>query len=253
MIQAKPTEKLTGVTIQGDYDDFYQLTEAIHNVAVFEMTPNDPYYAVTYRTLGACYEVRKSYQGDRELTLRDNGMHEESMKQHSLITPKQNVYYSFNLLFPEALFSAMAIKTLIREKRPNSRRKSSDIWDKTYSQAMFLRDKAVIQMYCASIWEAFADVIGNEEADKVIKLYQKTDESYYQYISLYIDHLNVEYLETSIEKRTDKLRNIAKRIAKKPNAYYRLEEELNYWGKEFDTPVNNVEDTEIEYPEKIIW
>ena len=33
MIQTKPTEKLTGVTIQGDYDDFYQLTEAFHNAA----------------------------------------------------------------------------------------------------------------------------------------------------------------------------------------------------------------------------
>lgn len=29
MILAKPTEKLTGVTVEGSFDDFYELTDSI--------------------------------------------------------------------------------------------------------------------------------------------------------------------------------------------------------------------------------
>ena len=253
MIQTKPTEKLTGVTIQGDYDDFYQLTEAFHNAAGFEQVPKDPYYSVAIRVLGVCYDIRKAYQGDRDVVLIDNGMHEESMKQHGLITPKQNVYYSVNILFPEALFTAMSVKELLQTVRPRIGRKNAEAWERTYSQAMFLRDKAVIRMFCAGIWEAFADVTGNDEADRIIRLYQKTDESYYQYVSSFIDKLNVEYLKTGGDKRADKLRSIARRIAKKPDSYYRLEEDLKYQAKEYGTTIHDVAEADIEYPEEIIW
>lgn len=30
MITATPTENLTGITLEGNFDDFYQLTESIH-------------------------------------------------------------------------------------------------------------------------------------------------------------------------------------------------------------------------------
>jgi len=253
MIQAKPTEKLTGVTIQGDYDDFYQLTEAFHNAAGFEQVPKDPYYSVAMRVLGVCYDIRKAYQGDREVTLKDNGMHEEIMKYHSLIAPKENVYYSVNILFPEVLFAAMSVRELLQTVHTRTGRKNVEMWDRTYSQAMYMRDKAVIDMFCAGIWEAFSDVVGNEEADKVIRLFKRTDESYYQYASLYVDRLNVEYLKADVKKRTDKLRNIAKRIAKKPDAYYKMEAELKYWAKEHNATIHDAVDTSSGYPEEIEW
>jgi len=253
MIEAKATEKLTGVTIQGDYDDFYQLTEAFHNAAGLDLNPKDPYYSVGMRALGVCYDIRKAYQGDRDIILRDNGMHEESMKWHNLITPKQNVYYSVNILFPEVLFAAMSVQDLcgMAKQRPGNRK--GDEWARPYTDVMFLKDKAVLKVFAVSIWEAFAGTIGSEEADKVLRLYQRTDESYYQYVTQYVDQLNIEYLRTAVDKRPDKLRNIAKRIARKPDAYYRLENEMKYQAKKLDTTIHDLVDANVKYPEEIEW
>ena len=31
MISAKPTEKLTGITLEGDYDDFHEIVDSIRS------------------------------------------------------------------------------------------------------------------------------------------------------------------------------------------------------------------------------
>lgn len=33
MISAKPSEKLTGITLEGDYDDFYEIVDSIHGMS----------------------------------------------------------------------------------------------------------------------------------------------------------------------------------------------------------------------------
>lgn len=47
--------------------------------------------------------------GDRDIVLEDNGMREDIMKWHEEITPTQNVYYSVEVLFPEAIFVAASV------------------------------------------------------------------------------------------------------------------------------------------------
>ena len=32
MISAKPTDKLTGITLEGNYDDFYEVMRSIHRI-----------------------------------------------------------------------------------------------------------------------------------------------------------------------------------------------------------------------------
>lgn len=36
MLQTKPTEHLAGITIQGDYKDFYELVESIYRITVLD-------------------------------------------------------------------------------------------------------------------------------------------------------------------------------------------------------------------------
>ena len=104
MLQTKPTEHLTGITIQGDYNDFYELVDSIYRITGIEDDPNEVYYGVKNRLLGMCYDIRHAYMGDRNILLKDNGMREELMEWHKQVTPTQNVYYSVNVLFPEAIF-----------------------------------------------------------------------------------------------------------------------------------------------------
>lgn len=253
MITVKPTDKLTGVTIRGDYLDFSYLVESIYNLTSAGNDERSPYYSVAIRTLGICYDIRHAYQGDREIELVDNGMHAEIMKWHSLITPEQNVYYSVNILFPEALFVALAVKDLYLYAGIRAEKSETDEWQQPYSRAAYLRDIANLDQLAAGILEAFTEVIGQEDADKVIRLYQRTDQSYYQYASQYIDKLNLEYLKTIFDKRKDKLRNIAKRIIEKPTAYYKLEADLKYWAKEYKTSIHELHDPKLQYPEEIEW
>jgi len=121
------------------------------------------------------------------------------------------------------------------------------------SYANYLRDKANLDVLCAGIWQALGEVIGDEELEKIIQLLQRTDERYINYATHYIDKCNIELLNADVNKRKDKLRNIAKRIVKKPQAYYNMEENLKYWAKEYKTNIYELEDPKIEYPEEMDW
>ena len=94
MLAIKNTPNLTGVTISGDYYDFYNLVEAFHEITINEYSEKrHQYIEISTRVLGLCYDIRHAYQGDREVELVDNNMTEDKMKWHSSITPKSNVYW----------------------------------------------------------------------------------------------------------------------------------------------------------------
>lgn len=58
MISIKPTENLMGVTVQGDFYDFYELVDAIHRMFGPEEDDRlDSYYGVKNRMLGICYDL----------------------------------------------------------------------------------------------------------------------------------------------------------------------------------------------------
>lgn len=254
MLQTKPTEHLTGITIQGDHSDFYELVDSIYRMTGFDDDQTDFYYGVKNRLLGICYDIRHAFMGDREIVLKDNGMHQNLMKWHEMITPTQNVYYSVNLLFPEAIFVAAAVpKMYILSSRYYGMRgqRTTDFPPLPYAD--YIRDTANLDVLCAGIWQALGMAIGDEELERIIQLMQRNDEDYIYYATHYIDKCNIELLKTDVDKRKDKLRNIAKRIVKKPQAYKTMEEDLKYWAKEYKTTIYELEDPRIEYPEDFEW
>ena len=115
--------------------------------------------------------------------------------------------------------------------------------------AEYVRDKAYLSLFFAGIWQALGEVIGDEELEKLIRILERQDEFYSSYATHYIDKCNIELITAPLEKRKDKLRNIAKRILKKPAAYYKLEESLRYWAKQYGTSIYELEDPRIQYPE----
>ena len=102
MISAKPTENLAGITIEGDHDDFYEIMESIYRMTGLEESYDDYYWSVKNRLLGICYDIRHAFMGDRDVKLVDNGVHDEMMKWHSMILPRQEVHFSVNIMFPES-------------------------------------------------------------------------------------------------------------------------------------------------------
>lgn len=252
MITAKPTEHMTGITIQGDWEDFNALVDAIHRVTSEEMGECGMFYAAEMHLLGLCYDIRHAAQGDREILQVPNGMTKEMMKFHGQIVPTTNCYFSANILFPEAIFVASAIPSLfIQGIRKVGKPKVE--WMPTYTLTQWYQDKAMLHTLEGAIWAAFAQAVGDEVAEQILHMKERSTERYIHYLGQYIDKCNIEYIKTDVEKRKDKLRNIAKRIIKKPAAYQKMEQEITYWAKEYDTSVHELRDPKMEYPEDILW
>ena len=72
-------------------------------------------------------------------------------------------------------------------------------------------------------------------------------------IQMYESDDIIEYLKTVVEKRKDKIRNIAKRFLKQPDSYKRLKQDLEYSAKVYHCSVHELEDPKLEYPEEIEW
>ncbi|MDO4554484.1 MAG: hypothetical protein Q4B70_04985 [Lachnospiraceae bacterium] len=255
MLRTKPTEHLMGITIQGDYNDFSQLVDSIYSITGLDDDPEDMYYGVKNRLLGICYDIKHAYQGDRDVILVDNNMDRDKMKWHEVITPEQNVYYSVEILFPEAIFVAAAVPHMymLSDKYYGSRANKSEMSIPPVPYSNLMRDKANLDVLCGGIWQALGQVIGDDELEKIIHSYHLTREAYMDYATHYIDKCNIELYKTPVDKRKDKLRNIAKRIVKKPYAYYSMEQNLKYWAKEYKTNIYALEDPKLEYPEEIEW
>ena len=257
MLHTKPTEHLTGITIQGDYNDFFELVESIYRITGLDDNRTSFYYGVKNRLLGICYDIRHAFMGDRDIVLEDNGMREDIMKWHKQITPTQNVYYSVEVLFPEAIFVAASVPKMYVFSSAyygtKGKRTDMNVQLPQIPYSDYIRDKANLDVLCAGIWQALGEVIGNEELEKIIHLMQSTDESFIYYATHYIDKCNIELLKTDVEKRKDKLRNIAKRIVKKTQAYINMEADLRYWAKEYKTTIYELHDPKVEYPEDFEW
>ena len=262
MISATPTENLTGVTIQGDWSDLYDLVDAIYRLTGLTDDPGkDMFWGVKNRLLGVCYDIRHAYMGDRNVMFVDNGMDDEKMKWHSMITPKQNVYFSAEILFPEAVFVAAAVPSILEYSSiyygPDGRRTDPEWAPLPYSY--YLKDKGMIQTLCGAIWQALDEVIGEEETYKLIRTnerqirYGYCDDHYAHYVTMYVDKCNIEYLKTSVEKRPDKIRNIAKRIITKPAAYQKMEAEMKECARMYSCSIYDLERDDLEYPEEFEW
>lgn len=259
MISAKPTENLAGITIEGDYEDFYEIVESIYRMTGFEESYDDCCWSIKNRLLGICYDIRHAFMGDRDIKLVDNGVHDEMMKWHSMILPKQEVHFSVNVMFPEAVFVALSAPELYvwqsqYYRKKSKRQEENATFPPTHKYSNYIRDKAVIDTLSAVILGAFAEVIGDDELEKLFKVRgHKYEDIFLNYATQYVDKCNIEYLKTAPEKRKDKLRNIAKRFVQQPDAYKKMKRDLEYSAKQYGCSLHELHDPKLEYPKEIEW
>ena len=172
MIQAKVTKNLTGITIQGDYDDFNDLVNAIYRMTGVDSNEAGLYDEVKMRLLGLCYDIRYAYMGDREVVLKDNVLNEDLKEEMGIKNCEQNIYYSVNVLYPEAIFLALAVPNMfICCNYCYGKRDERDQEFKIFSSnSDYLKDKALLMLLLAVIFQSLEEVIGSDEFNKVYKL-----------------------------------------------------------------------------------
>ena len=251
MIKAKPTKNFIGVEIEGDFNDFYELVDAIYRMTGLDDNMGDIYWCVKNRIMAIAYDIRHAYQGDRNVKTIHNGTYDEMMKWHNMVLPKDNVYYSVEILFPEALFIAFAVQDFCTFTRMDYGKNEGGIGFK-YSD--FFKDRALLEMLSSAVLGAFAEVIGEDEFEKIMKLKERQDHFYYvKYLGQYLDKCNIELIKTSVDKRKTKIKNIAKRLIKKPEGYLSMEHELIEAASEVGCSVHELFDNTLKYPDEIEW
>lgn len=267
MIIATPTENLTGITIEGEHQDFYELVDSIYRItsnrAGIMEDYTDEYWSVKNRLLGLCYDIRHAYMGDRDVKLVENEFNEELMKAHALIVPKKNLHYSVNVLFPEALFVALSAPELYQPahkyysgKAVKKQKEGVESPHFAFPYGDYFKDKANIDQLCAAILKAFADVVSDEELEK-LKIGQNPwyDYKFCHYATQYVTKCTIDYIKTTVDKRPNKLKNIAKRLLTKPNGYMSMLRELEYSAAHYGCSIHELRDPNLEaqYPDEIVW
>lgn len=255
MLQMKPTKHLIGINIRGDFNDLYDLVDSIYGMCGFDERPDSPYYGVKDLLLGMCYEIRHAYQKSRNILVVDNGMDKDAMKWHEITTPTENVYYSTNIFFPEALFVAIALPDTYSLSRRHYGRHSK-YKGKVYeprSLMRFYRDRSNLEVLCAAVWEALGETIGEKEAEKLMEMRSQMEPDYYiDYMVAFVRKCNLRLINTKFKNRRDMLKEITRALMEKDEEYYGMEKKINDWAREFGKKTYQVR-TRIEYPEEIEW
>lgn len=256
MIQIENTENLAGITISGDYYDFYNLVEAFYAVTISEDDArNSRYFDNSTRVLGLCYDIRHAYMGGRGLSLVDNGMDKNLMEFHSQLTPEKNVYFECHYLYPEMFFVVMAINELLEIYiRKNSKPKNeycgalnkAVIWDNHIAMLRSLQaafNQCMKETFTPATYSRWQSIINDKYAHVLTMS------------GFYLDHHNIEFLKLDKKQRMKKLSTVAKRISE--HRYDPLHDkymrEAKAAAEEYDCSPSDLIHPGLEYPDEIEW
>lgn len=116
MIQIEPTKQLRGMMIDGDFEDFNELVDAIYTISDSEYNEIIGYKSISYALLSLAYDARHAIMGSRETTMKDNMSSQWNLdvdkKKLVKSISKENVYYRFPMTMINCVFIALAIDTL---------------------------------------------------------------------------------------------------------------------------------------------
>lgn len=261
MIQITTTPNNTGVTIQGDYYDLYELNESIHDLVGYE-TAYPGYNSTRLNCLGLAYDIRHAYMGDREIITVDNGIHTELEKWHGMILPKQNVYYGVNVIWTEVMFAVLALTDFIEMAQEPKlyAQVLSELPDEVAAKQKKRVDYAiaVVSNFQASVWQEFRNVVGENRYSRI----QNKAKNPYKYSRItryrgfctqYIEELTGEYVNTSVEKRVPKLSKCVMNMISHPREYLQLESEIKAYAREKGIDISDVKIMGSKYPEELVW
>ncbi len=238
MLTMKSTPNHAGVKISGDYFDLDELNLALYKVIGQE----DQYYGYEgsrMRILGISYELRHAAQGDRNVDFVFNGLHEHTMKQHGFIAPDKNIYFSTEVLWPELLYTATALKDFVKMYQED---KKFTLWD---------LHLPVILRFQSLILDCLQGHVPVEEFKVILKAFNQPA-SVNDYAIQYVDLLNLKYIAMNKQQREQSLSSIAMKIAVQDQDYATFRKQLLDVATPHKKPIHEI-NIQAEYPEKIEW
>ncbi|MGN7479557.1 DUF6904 family protein [Solibacillus silvestris] len=237
MLVATHTPNMTGVLLSGDPEDFRMLYDSLHMIVgdAGDYVEDGP----AIRILGVCYDIRHTFMGHRNAAYKEHGFDDEQLAFLSLVGPKQNLYLSFETLWPEMLYVVFSLESFIRDYQ---KARKATAWDSNIAQARILQSvifKLVEETVTPRQFTSFKKWIAENSVEKIL-------------FTQYIDYLNSEWHEMELAERKKKFNIFAKRTCQLTPDYERQQKQIIEAAIE-----HNCHPSEIRYPsnfyEYLVW
>ncbi|MER2192169.1 MAG: hypothetical protein ABS951_14505 [Solibacillus sp.] len=211
MLQAQHTPNMTGVLLSGDPEDFRALYDALH--MIFGDSDYEAEDGPAIRVLGVCYEIRHAFMGHRSAGYKAHGFEDEELAFLSLVGPKQNLFISFETLWPEMLYVVFSLESFIQAYK---RREKATLWDPNIAQARVLQ---------ATIFKLVEETVTPKQFTSFKKWINQEEMQPIQFVQ-YIDYLNEKWSEMDREQREKNFNIYAKRVSQVTPDYERQHERI---------------------------
>ncbi|WP_088008697.1 DUF6904 family protein [Indiicoccus explosivorum] len=238
MLAVTATPNQAGIKISGDYFDLDNLVMSFYKV-IGDENKYYGYEGARMRILGICYEVRHAAQGDRNVEKVFNGLHEHIKVQHGFIAPDKNIYFSVEVLWPEALFAVVALKDFIRLYKQEAAHPEWDL------------DLNTVRNFQALVLDCLQGHIPYDAIESVRQAYAG-DTSVEEYAVQYVDMLNLKMIDWTKEEREQNLAAVAMKIAQQDQDYQSFRQEVLKVAGPPKKPIHEVGFNK-EYPDEIDW
>ncbi len=248
MLDIKVTENYGGVEIKGDYNDLEKLYDSI--VKILGDTQEYPTLEkFRIQILGFCYDLRHAKQGDRDLELIPNNMDNEIMKFHSIIAPVSNLYYKFNCIITQIIFTVYFLNIFIDNYKFKKYKRSYQ------NKAVYNEDINIVQEFQSKAIKSILEILPEKNKKTFLELFYDRGLESNILIHQYFELIDCRYLAKNKNDRLKSLSNTAKRIIKyaEYQEYIDLEEELVDYANEHQCDLDDIMLGGIEYPEDINW
>lgn len=177
------------------------------------------------------------------------------MEAHGKIVPKQNVYYSCNVLYPEIILVMMALNDLVK-LRISQLVKSKYKFDAAFDRAVVWdRTISTIRMFQSAFLEAISEVLSKASLGRWQNLVNDRIMEVRNITHPFVDSWNIRYLNMTKDMRAKKILTVTKRFTE----YFRDPENLGYRDA-IDEAVrdrgwaeSDVRFEGLDYPDKIEW
>ncbi|MCM3709085.1 DUF6904 family protein [Sporosarcina luteola] len=239
MIWLENTPNYAGVYLSGDQNDLASLNEAI-NLVVGEEGEYPGYEHVRLRILGLCDELYKAAMGDREVILVPIFQERGNMSVLPVDSTRNNVYFQVRVTWPDLLFLGFVLNDFIEL----SAKHRQHFWDST---------PARIRQFQSVIGECLENTVGEHKFRLLKGSLTPNYIGYYEnYVTQYIDYLNIEFLKMDKDKRLAHVSIAAKRVANRDSKYVKIKGRIEMLAMQEGVSLSTIE-YPGSYPEEFEW
>lgn len=239
MLSISHTENLTGARISGDYWDLDEIKEACYAVVGDENKYYD-WEGPRVRVLSVCHDIHQALQGDRHVDFVGNGFTKESMVHHDMVASEKNIYYATEVLWPELIFTTIALNDFVRLYAKDHQYPSLDV------------HITAIRKFQSIVGDALLTVLPKNEHDQFMNLLSQDKTNVQDYAIQFVDMLNLNYINASKEQREKNLGMMALKLAVQDKDYQAFRNQVVQSANKTKSDIHDMSINK-KYPEEIEW